>query len=226
MAWTIALSDADISAQTLAYTVPVGSEGRLSASFTNRSTSATATVTLWVVPNGEVVGNEHLKEPGTVLGLAGTSQATLERFFVAAAGTKVYVQASTVNVSCQIQGDVVQPVFGEVTDGTSSITYGTNWAVLGTSSLKRNKDGQTSLFLSAQAIGVPGAIIATIPAGYRPSIYQSCIPCVAVIGITQWPFYCQIDTSGQIQAAVLNSVSTIATLDSSSAIFIHSSYWT
>lgn len=109
MSWFIGMSDADISAQTLAYTVDAAYEARITVEFTNRSTSASATASLWVVPAGEGVANEHIKESGTTLGLAGTPQAVLVRRVIAPAGSKVYVQASSANVSCQLSGDVVSP---------------------------------------------------------------------------------------------------------------------
>ena len=86
MTWTIGMSDADISTQTLAYTVASGREARLTVEFTNRSTSAAATIQLWVVPSGETVGNEHLKESGTTLSFAGTRQAVLTRNVIAPDG--------------------------------------------------------------------------------------------------------------------------------------------
>ena len=109
MSWAIGLSDADISTQTLAYTVTTGYESRLTIEFTNRSTSVTATASLWVVPVGESVGTEHIKESGTTLGLAGTRQAVLIRKVIAPAGARVYVQASNANVSCQLSGDITSP---------------------------------------------------------------------------------------------------------------------
>lgn len=105
MTWVIKMSDADISSQTLAYTVGGTSETLVLVEFCNRSTSATATVSLWVVPTGESVGNEHLKESGTTLGTAGLASAVLVRKVIAPAGAKIYVQASTANVSCQVSGD-------------------------------------------------------------------------------------------------------------------------
>lgn len=163
------MSDADISTLTTAYTVPAGSEARLTASFCNRSTSATATVQLWVVPQGESRGDQHLKESGTTLGLAGTAQAVLERSFVAPTGCIVYVQASTANVSCQVQGDVVSPDTFGVTDGTSSITNGTNWSYFSTL-LKKDQNGQVSLSFNSSSSGTVSSVshIATIPSGYRP----------------------------------------------------------
>lgn len=105
MTWAIKMSDADISSQTLAYTVGASQECLTLVEFCNRSTTQTPTVQLWVVPSGESVGNEHLKESGTQLGAAGTSQAVLIRRVIAPASSKVYVQASTANVSCQVSGD-------------------------------------------------------------------------------------------------------------------------
>jgi hypothetical protein len=169
MAWTIALSDADISTLTTAYTMAAGSEGRMSASFTNRATNATATVQLWVVPSGETRGNEHLKESGTTLGLAGTPQANLERFFVVPAGAVVFVQASTANVSCQVQGDVtaVSPSSTSIEDGTISMSG--NWTnYLGASKLRRTLSSQITINLFAFGSGVVTSAVATLPAGYRP----------------------------------------------------------
>jgi hypothetical protein len=105
MTWVIKMSDADISSQTLAYTVGGTSETLVLAEFCNRSTSATATIQLWVVPSAESVGNEHLKESGTQLGTAGLSSAVFARKVIAPAGAKIYVQASNANVSCQVSGD-------------------------------------------------------------------------------------------------------------------------
>jgi hypothetical protein len=105
MTWTIPFNSADVSAQTLAYTVGGTKETLVLAEFTNRSTSATATVQLWVVPSAESVGNQHLKEAGTQLGTAGLSSAYLGHKFPAPAGAKIYVQASNANVSCQVSGD-------------------------------------------------------------------------------------------------------------------------
>ena len=105
MTWVIKMSDADISTQTLAYTVGASLETLVLVEFCNRSTTASATVQLWVVPSGETVGNEHLKENGTQLGLAGSASAVLLRKVIAPASAKIYVQASTSNVSCQVSGD-------------------------------------------------------------------------------------------------------------------------
>jgi hypothetical protein len=72
--------------------------------FCNRGTDG-PTIQLWVVPSGESVGNQHLKESGTALTPAGTSTAIFIRKQIAPAGAKIYVQASTANVSCQVSGD-------------------------------------------------------------------------------------------------------------------------
>lgn len=105
MTWTIKMSDADISGQTLAYTVGASLETLVLIEYCNRSTTTNPTVQLWVVPSGETVGNEHLKESGTQLGAAGTSSAVLVRRVIAPANAKIYVQASSANVSCQVSGD-------------------------------------------------------------------------------------------------------------------------
>lgn len=104
MTWVIKMSDADISTQTLAYTVAAALETYVMAEFCNRGT-ATATIQLWVVPSGETLGNEHLKESGTTLTPAGLASAVLIRKLIAPAGAKIYVQASNANVSCQVSGD-------------------------------------------------------------------------------------------------------------------------
>lgn len=224
MAWTICLSDADISTQTLAYTVAAGSEARLTASFTNRSTSATATATLWVVPSGETVGNEHLKESGTTLGLAGTSQAVLERSFVAPAGAKVYVQASTTNVSCQVQGDVVSPDTFGVTDGTSSITYGTNWGNLSSlTSLKKDQNGLVSLTLRAVASGSVGTLVATLPSGYRPPTSLLSLSAISLATYTG-PGGLTIDTSGNVRVVLYTSL-TSETLASGATVAANVSFF-
>jgi hypothetical protein len=171
MAWSILYNNANVSSQTLAYTVPVGSEGRLSASFANRSTSATATATLWVVPNGETVGNQHLKEPGTNLGLSGTPQASLERFFVAPAGAMVYVQASNSNVSCQVQGDIVQPsaTSADEVEGTSSIVYGSGWGN-DSSTIKLRSIGSLVVLQGVVLCDNPTtSTLLTLPSAFRPS---------------------------------------------------------
>lgn len=105
MTWVIKMSDADISTQTLAYTVGASKETLVLAEFTNRSATENPTIQLWVVPSGESVGNEHLKESGTQLGVAGLGSAVLLRKFPAPTGAKIYVQSSTANVSCQVSGD-------------------------------------------------------------------------------------------------------------------------
>lgn len=204
MAWSILMSDADISSQTLAYTVPAGKEGRLSVEFTNRNAAATATVQMWVVPSAESVGNEHLKEPGTNLSIAGTAQSVLTRKCVVAVGDKVYVQASNANVSCQVSGDVVSPDTFGVTDGTSGIVYGTNWSVFaGQVSLKKDQNGQVSLNLSAQALGAPGGVVATLPSGYRPSVTIEGAPGAIVVGDTYYPAYWLVLTNGALTVTVL-----------------------
>lgn len=104
MTWVIKMSDADISTQTLAYTVGASLETLVLVEFCNRGTTS-ATVQLWVVPTGESVGNEHLKESGTTLGAAGQSNAVLTRKVIAPALAKIYVQASNSSVSCQVSGD-------------------------------------------------------------------------------------------------------------------------
>ena len=104
MTWVIKMSDADISAQTLAYTVGGSLETLVLVEFCNRGTDS-PTVQLWVVPTAESVGNQHLKESGTTLTPAGTANAVLIRKVIAPAGAKIYVQASTTNVSCQVSGD-------------------------------------------------------------------------------------------------------------------------
>lgn len=105
MTWVIKMSDADISSQTLAYTVGASKETLVLVEFCNRSTSASATITLWVVPNGESVGNEHLKASGHLLAPAGPPSALAMFKEIAPPGAKIYVQASTANVSCQVSGD-------------------------------------------------------------------------------------------------------------------------
>ena len=199
MAWTIALSDADISSLTTAYTMASGSEGRMSASFTNRSTSATATVQLWVVPNGETRGNEHLKEAGTTLGLAGTPQANLERFFVVPAGAVVFVQASTANVSCQVQGDVVSTTGQTVTDYTSSISWGTNWSNWSSqTTLKVQENGFCSLTIAAEhAGGTNTGVIATLPSVAWPTKGKK-IPCVVYSGGVYITAFAEIYVNGQV----------------------------
>jgi len=225
MAWSILMSDADISAQTLAYTVPAGKEARLSASFTNRNTSATSTVSLWVAPSGETVGNEHLKESGFTLGLAGTAQAVLERFFVAPTGAKVYVQASSANVTCQVSGDVVSPDTFGVTDGTSSITYGTNWAVIsGQASLKKDQNGQVSLDVAIAASGTPGTTVLTLPTGYRPSVNLDGVCGVAAVGGVYYPCYFLIGTGGTVFALVMPT-STAPAIASGTQLYIHVSFF-
>jgi len=224
MAWSILYNNANVSSQTLAYTVPAGSEGRLSANFTNRSTSATATATLWVVPSGETVGNEHLKESGTTLGLAGTSQATLERFFVVPAGAKVYVQASNANVSCQVQGDVVTPDTFGVTDGTASITYGTNWGNLSSlTSLKKDQNGLVSLTLRAVASGSVGTLVATLPSGYRPPTSLLALSAISLTTYTG-PGGLTIDTSGNVRVVVYTSL-TSDTLASGATVAANVSFF-
>lgn len=109
MSYSYTARSADISSQTLAVTVSASAEARFTVDFTNRSTSTTGTVSLWVVPSGESVGNEHIKEAGTTLGLAGTRQAVLTRKVIAPAGAKVYVQASNANISYQLSGDITSP---------------------------------------------------------------------------------------------------------------------
>ena len=226
MAWTIALSDADISSVTTAYTMAAGTEGRMSASFTNRSTSATATVSLWVVPSGETRGNEHLKESGTVLGLAGTPQATLERSFVMPAGCVAYVQASTANVSCQVQGDVVDIVEATgVSDGTASISYGVNWSngILAATSLKKNSDDLISCYIHITAGGAPGGVLATLPSGYRPpkAIYfiGTCVS-----GSVTYPAVFDISTAGAVSVTIIPSSLGLSPGSGSVAIFTGSFY--
>jgi hypothetical protein len=196
MAWSILYNNANVSSQTLAYTVPAGSEGRLSANFTNRSTSATATATLWVVPNGETLGNEHLKEPGTNLGLSGTPQASLERFFVAPAGAKVYVQASNSNVSCQVQGDVVTPNSDITVDGTPS--YGANWAVLSSqATLKKTNNSKVFFdFVVYAASPSPATSPITFPSGFRPTTNSRVFIGMMSFTGTYYPIYFQVDPSG------------------------------
>ena len=201
MAWTIALSDADISTLATAYTMAAGSEGRMSASFTNRSTNATATVQLWVVPNGEVRGNEHLKEAGTTLGVAGTPQATLERFFVVPAGAVVFVQASTANVSCQVQGDVVAST--TVGNGTSSISYGSGWTA--SAANLRAFNGAVTLSVTVNCINPSTSTLLTLPTGYRPSVAISGLVC---------SYSSPTITSGQNQFATVNiSTAGVVTVD-------------
>lgn len=227
MAWSILYNNANVSSQTLAYTVPAGYEGRLSANFTNRSTSATATATLWVVPNGETVGNQHLKEPGTNLGLSGTPQASLERFFVAPAGAMVYVQASNSNVSCQVQGDVVAVDDSSTTDGTSSITYGTNWAdsVFAETRLTKNIAGLVTLYASLSGSGTPSSNVLTVPSGYRPpktlrGISGTC----SVSGVT-YPASFSLNASGQVSiTAILPSSLGLSAVSGSAAYFVVSYY--
>lgn len=204
------MSDADISTLTTAYTVPAGSEARLTASFCNRSTSATATLQLWVVPQGESRGDQHLKESGTTLGLAGTAQAVLERSFVAPAGCIVYVQASTANVSCQVQGDLIAistSSTSAISDGTSSIVWGTNWVNYGSRSWVKKTYGTTvEMYLEAYASGAVGSTILTLPSGYRPSsqisvpgfIYDFSANSFLSASVT-------IDTSGVVTSAILGS---------------------
>ena len=170
MAWTILLSDADISTLTTLTAISAGTEARLTASFCNRSASATATVQLWVVPSGETRGNEHLKEAGTTLGLAGTPQAVLERSFVAPAGCVVYVQASTANVSCQVQGDVVSVSVASSTIDIGAVTFLSTWTDYSVAtSLKRYLSTVVCLNLSAQASGPgPSSSVCTLPSGFRP----------------------------------------------------------
>jgi hypothetical protein len=196
MAWTIALSDADISTLTTAYTMAAGSEGRMSASFTNRNTSASATVQLWVVPSGETRGNEHLKEAGTTLGFAGTPQANLERFFVVPAGAVVFVQASTANVSCQVQGDVVTPNSDITVDGTPS--YGANWAVLSSqATLKKTNNSKVFFdFVVYAASPSPATSPITFPSGFRPTTNSRVFIGMMSFAGTYYPIYFQVDPSG------------------------------
>lgn len=219
------MSDADISTLTTAYTVPAGSEARLTASFCNRSTSATATVQLWVVPQGESRGDQHLKESGTTLGLAGTAQAVLERSFVAPTGCIVYVQASTANVSCQVQGDVVDVSSQSFTDGTSSIVYGTNWGgYLTQTTLIKTANGQVFLNLSVLASGTPidGGVVATLPTGYRPSVLLQGSPVgtfyLQSSGVT-YPASFTLTTAGDITYAPLPTSLTIPPANGSQCIW-------
>jgi hypothetical protein len=200
------MSDADISTLTTAYTVPAGVEARLTAAFCNRSTSATATVSLWVVPQGETRGNEHLKESGTTLGLAGTSQAVLERSFVAPTGCIVYVQASTANVSCQVAGDVVdlETVTG-VTDGTASITWDSTWANFSSgTTLKKNADGFVNLQVYANHSGSGTITVLTLPSGYRPAKDVNTLG-TAIISSATWPCIAYVSTAGVVYCIVLGS---------------------
>lgn len=105
MTWTTPVSDADISGQTLIYQAPDSKESYVTLDFCNRSASASATISIWVVPEAESVGNEHIKESGTIIDVAGMRTATLSRTFAVPTGCKVYVQASTTSVSCQAWGD-------------------------------------------------------------------------------------------------------------------------
>lgn len=206
MAWSILMSDADISSQTLAYTVPAGKEGRLSVEFTNRSAAATATVQMWVVPSAETVGNEHLKEPGTNLSIAGTAQSVLTRKCVVAVGDKVYVQASNANVSCQVSGDVVSPDTFGVTDGTSGIVNGTNWSYA-ISSLKKDQNGQVSLSFYSISTGVvsSAAPVAIMPSGYRPSSSVFGLGFISQSSVS-YPVYTIVESSGNLFISQLSSI--------------------
>lgn len=196
MAWSILMSDADISSQTLAYTVPAGKEGRLSVEFTNRSAAATATVQMWVVPSAETVGNEHLKEPGTNLSIAGTAQAVLTRKCVVAVGDKVYVQASNANVSCQVSGDVVSPDESIITSGT--LTLGSNWSILnGQQTLYKFTDGRVFFdFVVYVSAGAPATVPVTFPAGFRPTTNSRVFIGMCSYAAVYYPIYFQIDPSG------------------------------
>jgi hypothetical protein len=210
MAWTIALSDADISTLTTAYTMAAGSEGRMSASFTNRNTSASATVQLWVVPSGETRGNEHLKEAGTTLGLAGTPQANLERFFVVPAGAVVFVQASTANVSCQVQGDVVAvgPTTSSVENLTASIVFDTGWSNRGNTALKLANGSVVSLVIEATSAAGISSTTCTLPTSCRPSKNITAAAIVFDASFTyNLPAYVFINTSGVVSFTFIASQS-------------------
>lgn len=222
MAWMTPVSDADISSQTLIYTVPTGYEGRLEVEFTNRSASATATVQLWVVPNGESVGNEHLKEPSTLLDLAGALTAVLTRKISVPSACKVYVQASNTNVSCQVSGDVVSPDTFGVTDGTADIVYESTWAGT-TVSLKKDQNGQVSLNMKATASGSPSNTICTLPSGYRPSV-EIVSAGLALISGSYYPYGLTISTAGAIRQFV-TGLSGAPSVASGSTVNLHVSFF-
>jgi hypothetical protein len=102
--WIIGFNSADVSVQTLAYTVPSAKELLATVEFCNRGTAA-ATVSYWVVPSAESVGNQHIKESTLTLTPAGQASHVLARTARCPAGAKIYVQASNANVSCQVSGD-------------------------------------------------------------------------------------------------------------------------
>lgn len=109
MAWKQKYNGSDVSSQTLAVTVAASTEGLYLIRFANRSTSATATVTVWRVPSGETVGNQHMVEPATVIAESGNTGAVLTVRVPCETATKIYVQASTANVTCTIDADESAP---------------------------------------------------------------------------------------------------------------------
>lgn len=109
MAWKQKYNSSDVSSQTLAVTVAASTEGLYLIRFANRSTSATATATVWRVPTGETVGNQHLVEPSTTLAVSGQPGAVLTVRVPCETATKIYVQSSTANVTCTIDADESAP---------------------------------------------------------------------------------------------------------------------
>lgn len=109
MAWKQKYNASDVSAQTLAVAVAASTEGLYLIRFANRSTSATATATIWRVPSADTVGNQHMVEPATTLGVSGTPGAVITVRIPCETGTKIYVQTSTANVTCTIDADESAP---------------------------------------------------------------------------------------------------------------------
>jgi hypothetical protein len=105
MTWITPQCDQDISTQTLIYTVPSAKEAKLKVRFCNRSTSANASISLWVVPDSSSPGDENIVISGMTIDPAGPGSAKHTEVIEASSGTKIYVQASTANVTCVVTGD-------------------------------------------------------------------------------------------------------------------------